>query len=265
MKEEMSKKLLDDLNKSGFGSEMRAIGAFLKRGEWWCRGGFHYFDEDEERNREVDIQAGTGKIQKCEDRSHLQVAFVVIAEVKKSESPWIVFKRTPVAASYDAWNNLTFTLNLPCDDHHFDEPLSKYSLSEICGWKGYGIHESFKKPNDKSRWYSSFVKVCKASEAEVRSQTDLYAKVSAHWHQLSLIKPVVILDGILVAASLSDDGGINLEEIDFAPLDFSFRSKVSTTESYLVDVVRLDRLGSYLDLLDKRFAGVWDTIISFKT
>jgi len=57
MEEELSKKLLADLTKSGFGSEMRAIREFLKKG-WWCGGGFHYFDEDENVNRETDIRSG---------------------------------------------------------------------------------------------------------------------------------------------------------------------------------------------------------------
>jgi hypothetical protein len=80
---------------------------------------------------------------------------------------------------------------------------------------------------------------------------------------MALIKPIVILDGTLLAASLSDEGAINLEEIDFAPFDFSYRSKASTKVSYLIDVVRLDHLNGYIDLSEKRLDALWDSISPF--
>jgi len=254
MDQELNKQLLEDLNKSGFGSEMRAIRQFLRK-EWSCKGGSHYFDEDENKNQEIDIEAGKGRVEKCENGRHLLVSSRIVAEVKKAVRPWIVFKRP--------WNNLTYTRNLPCDDHHLVEPLSQRSLSQVCGWKGYGIHESFKKPNAPSRWYSSFVKACKAVESHLKTHAAVHDKVGPLWHEMTLIKPVVILDGILLSASLSDESAINLEEIDFAPFDFSYRSKASTKDSYLIDVVRLDHLDAYIDLSERRLQALWDSISPF--
>lgn len=262
MNEELNKKLVDDLHKSGFGSEMQALRQFARKG-WSCQGGFHYFDEEQNKNQETDVAAAKTRLKRCEDGKHMLVSCHIIAEVKKTEKPWIVFKRTMEADSYDAWNNLIYKLDLPCEEIHFVEPLSEHALSQVCGWKGYAIHESFKKPDVLSRWYSSFVTVCKAAESELRAHAGDHSKMYPLCHEFTLIKPVVIVDGMLVGASLSDEGAIELDEIDFAPFDFSYRSKVGTKESYLVDVVRLDNLESYLDLAEKRLNAVWDLMFPF--
>ena len=80
MNEELNQRLLEDLNKSGFGSEMRAIRQFLRR-EWPCKGGSHYFHEDENKNHEIDIEAAKVRIEKCGDGKHLLVSSHIVAEV----------------------------------------------------------------------------------------------------------------------------------------------------------------------------------------
>jgi hypothetical protein len=162
----------------------------------------------------------------------------------------------------DAWNNLTCAVHLPCNHFELVNVLSQDSLLQALGWRGYSIHESFKKPDAPSRWYSAFVSVCKATEAELvrhsKGRPDL-----AIWHEFSIFKPVVILDGPLMAASLNDAGEVNLEEIDFAPFEFVHKSTMSTAEAYRVDLVKLDSLSKYVDLSEQRLNAITSTLESF--
>jgi hypothetical protein len=67
-----------------------------------------------------------------------------------------------------------------------------------------------------------------------------------------MVKPVIILDGILIAASLSEDGQINIEEVPFAPLEFIYRSKHCRKGIYLIDIVTLSHLQDYLEHVSRR-------------
>jgi len=262
MNDELHKKILSDLDQSGFGSEMRSIRAFLAK-DWGCRGGYYYFDEDTKQNRETDLQAWHVKSKRFEGHT-LLTEFGIIAEVKKTERPWVVFKRehTHGLEELDAWNNLTCAVHLPCNLFELVDVLSQHSLLQTLGWRGYSIHESFKKPDAPSRWYSAFVSVCKATEAEFvrhsKGRPDL-----AIWHEFSIFKPVVIVDGPLMAASLNDAGEVNLEEIDFAPFEFVHKSTMSTTDAYRVDLVKLDSLPKYVDLSEQRLDAITSTLESF--
>ncbi len=53
---ELEKKIVDDLEKSGFGTEMRALKIFLDAG-WTCQGSPSFYDKDNHQTREFDLQA----------------------------------------------------------------------------------------------------------------------------------------------------------------------------------------------------------------
>jgi hypothetical protein len=262
MNEELHKKLIEDLGKSGFGSEMQAIKIFIDKG-WRCSGGYYYFDEDEGKNKETDLVAGKGIHEKLDNGMDIDINYHIVAEVKKSEKPWVVFKKSFVhekLESTDAWNNLIYQHNLPWERYNIVAALSENSLLKILKWKGYSIHESFKKPDAPSRWYSAFISVCKAAESELATHST-YTKIR-EWYGLLLVKPIVILDGTLVSASLTDDGDVLLEEIKFAPFEFFHKSKNSTKDRYRVDVVKLDYLAEYIELSDARLKSISSRLLS---
>jgi len=263
MNEELREKLVEDLEKSGFGSEMRAIKIFLDRG-WRCSGGYYYFDEDEGKNKETDLVARKIIYEELDNGMDIDIGYHVVAEVKKSEKPWVVFKKGFIYESLestDAWNNLIYNFNLPCEPHQLKDALSENSLLKVLKWKGYSIHESFKKPDAPSRWYSAFVSICKAAENELANNSS--NSESGDWYELFLVKPLVILDGILVSASLTDDGNMLLEDTKFAPFEFFHKSKNSTKDTYRVDVVRLDYLDEYIELSEARLKSIHDRLRSF--
>jgi len=264
MNEELRNKILADLDKTGFGSEMRAMRVF-NQSQWLTSGPSSYYDLDANITRELDIKAHIRRAEKLANGKSVECYYQLVAEVKKSKSPWIVFKGRAVWDAWlmDAWQNLIFHVNLPDEPAAFTKSISAPSLMENLGWKGSGIHEAFKDPTAPSRWYQAFVAACKAAEASLDANSwsantvEKEPKNSTHFF---FVKHLVIFDGILVSAELSDSGDISLNEIDTAPFHFSYRSPHYSRRDYSVDVVKLSALSDYLQLSRSRLDGIFESI-----
>jgi len=259
-------KIIKDLEKTGFGSEMRAIREFLSR-KWDCTGNFSYFDKDAQISREGDLHASRLRSKDLGVETAI-LRFYIVGEVKKSEKPWVVFKESKIEFwSTDAWQNLTYYHNLPCPPVNLVPFLTQDSLVTKLKWAGYGIHESFKKPNKTSRWYTSFVSSCKAAEhvlsassLEKKSDMEIFKKLHGTVPYLSFVMPVVILEGTLLSAEITDNGEMNIEEIEAAPFEFHFRTTNYNRRQYRIDLVTLSSLSKYISLCEERqdkiFAGI---------
>jgi hypothetical protein len=97
------------------------------------------------------------------------------------------------------------------------------------------------------RWYSAFVSVCKACETAYESDEPARTTVIAQ-----LIKPIVVLDGVLVAAELGEDAKPVLTEIEQAPFRFEYRSDRYDRAAYYPDLVTLAGLPRYLERTAER-------------
>jgi hypothetical protein len=255
MNEELLKKIRSDLEKSGMHSELVARNAFLNEG-WRLTGAGTYFDRDEGKSREIDVSAYYPSLQYLGEKVASSNFFHVYAEVKKSERPWVVFRRTPPKwGQYCAWNNLIGYNNLPCPAKDLTDYLREHSLIRLNGWEGIGIHESFKNPDQPSRWYGAFVGACKAADAyhhKYCKREEESSDISVDAAELSFHQPVVILDGELVSAELADNGDIHLEPIRSAAFKFGYETEAYTAGPYRVDLVTLSFLPEYLRNLQAR-------------
>ncbi len=137
--------------------------------------------------------------------------------------------------------------------------MTSESLISQLKWNGYGIHESFKNPNSPSQWYSACVSVCKAAEHALKAESwpklegvEKVIDVFSNPPYLVFVKPIVILDGILLAADLSEQGEIDIAEIEMAPMKFHFKSRSYTRSSYRIDIIGLNGLEKYIELSNKR-------------
>lgn len=267
----LKKKIIKDLEKSGFGSEMRAIREFHKR-DWNCIGNYCYFDKDFEITREGDLHASRRLMRIIDIPTAAVCWFHITGEVKKSESPWIVFKEDLSSKSYlslqDSWQNLTHTKRLPCNASDLTEYMTKHSLLTNLRWAGYGVHESFKKPDKQSRWYNSFVSACKAAEHVLSSETlwmideeEITSDVHANPPYLLFVMPVVILDGPLLSAEISGTGDIDINEIAAAPFEFKFRTVKYDRDSYRVDLISLSSLNKYIEICEKRQDDIFQALL----
>lgn len=249
------KKIIADLDKSGFGTELQARRIFQDLG-WSVNAGYGYLDKDENKSREIDILATKVKTSRHNGKSFAHSEFHVCAEVKKSEKPWIVFdQQTHPILLGCAWNNLVSAINLPAPPQKFTEALKERSPIKINGWVASGIHESFKKPDQPSRWYSSFLSVAKASDfyfancPEGEKQTHDIIENPCEIH---FIQPLVILSGQLYRATLAPTGEVEIAEIETASFRFDYRSKNYERQNYRIDLVTLKGLGDYLENLKAR-------------
>lgn len=258
--DDLNNKIISDLASSGFGSEMQSLKLFLDA-NWSADGNEIFFDKDEAKSREYDLSAFRSLDLESDGKLAAVTYIFLTGEVKKSNTPWIVFRHNP-RYSFDAVDDggsLLYASNLPKPLFHFHEAISNYSIVEQRGWWGKGIHEAFKDPNKKSRWYSAFITACKAGEHAMwreASAEDPRGSISDNLLEKAtyflLVRPVVILDGKLFSAQLDEDAKIQVEEITEASLSFGFRAEKYEIGRYTVDLVTLDSLSDYIQMWDKR-------------
>jgi len=256
MNEELAEKLVQDLHKSGFYSEMRAIQA-CTGANWECRGNFTYFDKDARVTRECDFEAVKQWFELAEDGASIHLIARLLGQVKKSETPWIVFMDRLIDSRFiEGWDDIIVT-NVHKQKDLADVLLSRNPVMRR-NWMGTGIHEAFKKPSESSRWYSAFVSACKAAESAFDTS------VAAHrlGPCFEWIKPVVVLDGLLISAELSPEGPMILTEAGEASFAFEYRSDAYTRPRFLLDVITLDSFPRYLDLVAARMTTVSDLFLT---
>lgn len=100
MDESLYKKLVEDLQKSSFGSEMRAIQTFIDC-DWSCTAGSTYEDPVTREQREINISAVLLLNNRNDNGTQLGAWTFIVAEVKKSEKPWVVFRQAPHRSQID--------------------------------------------------------------------------------------------------------------------------------------------------------------------
>lgn len=263
MDSEFEKKIIEDLEKSGFSSELRSIRAFINK-NWHCTGFANFFDKDQDIVTGVDLRASKHQEQKHSENLTYGVEFYIDAEVKKSEKPWVLFKERSRLIDDDYHNNLTYINDIT--PYKLRQAISQNSVYTTNRWRAYGLHESFKKPDAPSRSYSAFIKVGKSAESTLESASAFYREgdiptLENHKDvRLILVKPIVILDGILLAAELSETGELSVEEINFASVEFHYKSKHCKKGRYLIDVVSIKSLEEYIDLTETRRETIYDEI-----
>ncbi len=249
-------KIKNDLLKSGLGSELKAGKIFQQR-NWSVSSGGAYYDKDEGKSREIDIVAHHRASVKHNKKIVIYNSFLLHAEVKKSEKPWIVFKAyTTKYLDSCAWNNIISAINLPVAPQNLTLSLMPHSLKKKNGWVGTGIHEAFKNPDSPSRWYGAFVSAIKSGvdyyETHSPDADKTTNNILENPTEIQFIQPLVILDGKLITAELSDSNEVELEEVHSAAFNFEYKTKNYQDSSYRVDVVTLEGLDEYLSLVEDR-------------
>jgi hypothetical protein len=265
MTEDFKNKLSDDLKKSGFASEMMAIQA-IRRAGWNCSGAGSYFDRDERITRSVDARAYQVLRNWALGDGGVDLEYHLFVEVKKSEHPWIVFSEKEDSEKIgDAWDNPYVSHNEPASLGDFSDLFRQHSIRKELGWLGYGVHEAFKPPQGKGRWYGAAVTACKATydfsrheSFEIRKQ---YEKTMSF---MMIAQPVVVLDGPLIRAELTDEPDAIFESIPYAPFGFTFSTAQYEANTYRVDVVTLSAMDDYLRIVKQRVDALYKKLYDTK-
>jgi hypothetical protein len=261
MDESLKTKLGQDLKKSGFESEMRAL-QLIQNAGWFCSGASIYFDKDESITRSVDAHAyisfGVYSDDDISDEDISNMSYNLFIEVKKSERPWVVFRRP---ANGHADNEHLYQKTIRGIDRTHIRAIRKAfrteSLTGKTGWQGYGVHEAFKEPQESGRWYAAAVSACKACCNYIGDNDGKFFPDEDY--DLSVVQPVVVLDGPLIAAQIGTSGEVEFEEIPYAPFSFEFGTEKYKRRSYRVDLVSLASLPEYLNFNAQRSRAIYET------
>jgi hypothetical protein len=267
MEDELLNKIRKDLEKSGLSSELKACKIFENNG-WTISSGKSYFDKDEEKSREIDINgyhSYTLRHKDDEDKILFHNDIHISAEVKKSEKPWVFFKNSKQYPHVFPFCELVeYNLINKDDKYRFElESLlsNEYKNKFISKNVGHGIHEAFKNPNDSSRWYGACLTSIKSSLEEYEDNMGMSSKEFYNEFRIyNLFHPIIILDGKLISAELVKDE-ISLEYINNATLEIDFGTKNYEHKSYRVEVVTLEGLTDYLNLLKERQKIISNTVV----
>lgn len=270
MEEELFKKIKKDLEKSGFGSELKALNIFEKY-DYHTLAGHNYFDKDEEKLREIDILAMHNITTRFRDIEYDYFIFnnnYITAEVKKSEKPWVVFKSlnqdTEILRNFINVNN-EMIFNNGNDTVLYREIEEELSLlTENWKLKINGIHESFKSPNNPSRWYGACISSIKAIIQVIESNEEFIKSNDKYSNKYFEYQPLLILDGKLVCAEMGNNFDISLEEVGFAKIEISLKSKSYDSKIYTIDMVTLDNLENYLEMKKNKQELINDAIIKIE-
>lgn len=253
MKDEFRKKVTEDLWKSGFGSELKAIKAFNDRQGWGAITESSFFDPVLKISRELDFSAHKHRFRRKGPAGDFlfNVTVSLIGEVKKSQKPWAVLRTAP-------WRTpeLPFLMNamVRSTDSALESEL-KTAFAKGCvisanKWFGHAVHEVFKEPNDHGRWFSAAAKTSRACLADTKQPFLL--KLMGDPVLVRYVQPVVVLDGILLSVALDEKDQMLVEEVPFASVLFEEREPAQA-HTFVVDVVTLSALSSYIDRIDIGF------------
>lgn len=262
----LQKKLLQDLQKAGFATEMQTIRA-IKNAGWESSGSGIYFDRDESITRTIDVKAFKAMHNSSVGAGGIHFEYHLFIEVKKAECPWVVFRQSEPQNAYgDTWDNPYVSHNEPIRLADLTPLLHEHSIRTKLGWVGYGVHEAFKKPNEGGRWYTAAVTTSKAVYDYVRQESFTFLKKSGPGTTyLILTHPIVVIDGSpLISAELVRNEDPNLEEIPFAPLKFAFSTTHYEAATYRIDLVTLKSITDYLKILNARMEAIFGALYDGK-
>lgn len=103
---------------------------------------------------------------------------------------------------------------------------------------------------------------CKAAEAEIERR-ELSFGANVCWN-FSYVIPVVVLDAQLFNAFLDQKGNLMVERVQYATVRFRYQSFHYSRYTYLVDVVTLDSLAAYPDIIEPGVSSVADALVSVR-
>ncbi len=249
MEDELLNRIRKDLEKSGLSSELEACSIFEENG-WRVTSGGSYFDKDEQKSREIDIvayKANSITSKGNEDEYLAFNDFNILAEVKKSEKPWVVFKKNDKYKRVLDWMEITDMNFLNSQGYYLSLFLEKESNFFEKEEHISGIHEAFKNPNDHSRWYSACMSALKASLDKYESQINELGEEFRKSHtMIDIYYPLIILNGKLVSATLNKNNGIDLEYVNNVVMNFEYGTKYYEHSPYKVRIVTLEGLDLFL-------------------
>lgn len=247
---ELKLKILDDIKKTGFITELNVVSWLIGDG-WEVKSNFSYIDKDLNKHREIDCIA-TKMI--YDDKNNIIVEMNLIIEIKKSGRAWVIFTNdVPTESRFPGWSMLCISSdNALLDYDEFGDGYVRTREQKI----GRSFHEAMKNPNEPSKIYEAILSACKAAVSEYDiskfyHDMDKDAGEERTGYGMSVFIPVVLLDGNLFEAFLDEQGEVQLEERDHIPVAFSYSSYKYDDSRYYPEVITLNGLEGFAQKVGK--------------
>jgi hypothetical protein len=249
--EGLKAKLLKNLEGTGFPVELKVDGILWESGWRVDKHNGYYFDEDEQKGREIDIQAYHTTYS---NKYKVGVGLGLMCEVKKSlKNPWVILSTEKSGEEAEGYGRLHYTFGrIDSDLLSFDE-IEKRSTTNQFIRIGRSYHEGFKSPNAKSEIFEALTKVVKASEYWIKIQEEaikedeaVASSTNVDLISIDFVDPLIILDGLLYEAYIDEEGHFRLNEIKHMPVSFGYISARYNRFNYIVEIVTIDELPNLL-------------------
>ena len=255
MDEGLRREVTEDLWKSGFGSELKAAQAFDGRESWSIATGTAFFDPVLNLSRELDLTAYKHRFLQATDGDFLlNVSVSLIAEIKKSETPWVVLRSRQWKSPEELFSmNAIIRCTSGPSESDVRAQFRAACIISANKWFGHGVYEALQKKKRKEerehgRWFAAAAKTCRASTV---SRNEPLLKFQEDTWVVDYIQPVVVLDGHLLAANLENNTQeIVVEEVPFASVRFEEHGPAHRGV-FVVDLVGLTSLSSYIDRIEQ--------------
>lgn len=253
---DINDKILDDINSTGFISELK-VGSLLRKNKWSTWHGETYLDHDSGKSREIDIIA-TNVLNSKPAKLHLEYSLVI--DVKRMKKrPWVVFtveKTKPFRSP--GWGILHYGFN-----HNINFPLGGIDITNFkttIDRYGIAFHEAFKPPDEPSKTYESLISTCKAAwfHTNKYKPSDEVEKFDGDQDiELYFFIPLIVLDGKLYSVYLDTVGEVHLNEESFIEVHLNYSSLKYKDTCFYPDIIHIDYLESYIKLIDKWAEGMF--------
>lgn len=261
------KKLLGDIKKTGFPTELK-VGSIFQKNDWYIRHSTYYIDIDnnEEKEREIDISA-INEREFIVNNKACKIIHHLICEVKKTDDgkPWIIFttKKNPEEddlkyVKVRGYGDYSFKLN----ENETIFSKSRIHRNSLMGeinriGRTYFVYIKNKKTqNNNKQIISALYSTIKALEKYFYGSHPLYqrkeirnVKYKEYNVILEVIEPIIILEGPLYEAYLNGKGDLVLEKASSTIISFNHLCETDQN-NYLVEVVSLEFLINILSLKD---------------
>jgi hypothetical protein len=240
--DELRSKLLKDIEQTGFPTELRVSDIFQACG-WVVNENTYFIDQDENKGREIDMQVHNNLSIAMPKR--VFVWSMLSVEIKKSEKPWIVFtSKRKMGDILGGYGLIHHTHNVDPDQFTArDIDRAHPSIN----YKYFGRNGYVAFSGNNSQIFSAIVSATKASIEEHRLAEEHKEAYDENSLDVVFYTPLVVLDGKLFSACLDMKGEIELQEAQHIAYKFNYMSPSYEQHSYLVDIVTLDGLSTYID------------------
>lgn len=272
---DLKKKILDDLEMSGFITELEISSILVKNG-WHVRSNSNYEDLDKQSSREIDIVAVHMPSARNE---HISLELHLVIEIKKAtKKPWVIFTSQKTGSATPGWrmhnvirNHRLYDMVEPSgstilNSNHLSLNHPRRKFQRI----GRNYHEAFKKPEEPSKIFEAVISACKACKyyqttydpGEEITNLKFNRNESVECY---LFLPIVVLEGELYEVYLKNNGETAIEEAkDWLTLDVNYASPnyganpFERNIDFFVDIVKKDYFVHYQETLKDWIKEVFD-------